>query len=256
MELYFNKLGSKGPALIIMHGVFGSADNWITLGRRFAENFTVYLVDLRNHGKSPHHHEHNYEVMAEDVNQLIKKLNVSEAYLIGHSMGGKVAMKMAVENDNLIKKMVIVDIGPKHYPPHHQQVLEGFRSVNLAKVDKRQDAEKMMSEKISHPAIRLFLLKNLQRNDDGSFSWKLNLDVIEEQIEEIGKGLEENEKSLLPVLFIRGANSDYISKEDEGLISNHFPNAKLTSIKAGHWVHAEQPDALFEEVLNFFDDAG
>lgn len=251
MKLHFRTLGDGEP-LMIMHGVFGSSDNWQTLGKEFAEKFKVYLIDLRNHGKSPHSDEFNYEVMAEDVVSLMKDEQIRNAHVLGHSMGGKVAMSLATRYPDKIKKLVIVDIAPKHYPPHHQEIFEGFRSVNLSSLKSRQEADEQMASVISNVGVRQFILKNLERNNDGTFSWKLNIDAIEKGAEEVGAGLEAEVHFSGDTLFIGGGKSDYILDEDHDMIRSFFPKAKILTIKgAGHWVHAEKPDELKEAVLGF-----
>ena len=158
MKLHFRTIG-EGEPLIIMHGVFGSSDNWQTVGKEFAEQYKVYLVDLRNHGKSPHSDEFNYEVMAEDVFHMITNEGLQEANILGHSMGGKVAMTLASNRPTLVKKLIVVDIAPKQYPPHHAQIFEGFRSVNLTSIKSRKEADEQMATRISSLGVRQFILK-------------------------------------------------------------------------------------------------
>ncbi|MFY0688077.1 MAG: alpha/beta fold hydrolase [Cyclobacteriaceae bacterium] len=250
MKLHFKSLGDGEP-IFILHGVFGSADNWITIGKQLAQKSKVYLIDQRNHGQSPHDTLFNYEVMAEDLFQLMKDEHLAHATIIGHSMGGKTAMEFACKYPSKVDNLVVVDIGPKAYPPHHHDVLAGFHAVKLEGLQSRNDADRQMSECISNPGVRQFLLKNLNRTSDG-FSWKHNLEVIEKNIEEIGKPLDPQKHYAGKTLFIRGSNSDYIKNDDIELIKNHFQNSRLETVEnAGHWVHAEQPVALLE-ILNQF----
>lgn len=251
MKLHFRTLG-QGEPLIVMHGVFGSSDNWQTIGKEFAEDFKVYLVDLRNHGKSPHSDEFNYTVMAEDVLELLNDEGIKDANVLGHSMGGKVAMTLASKYSDRVKKLVVVDIAPKNYPPHHQQIFEGFSSVKLDSLESRKDADDQMAKVISNLGVRQFILKNLDRDADGNFEWKLNLDAIEKAANEIGSKLEGDVSFEGETLFIGGSKSDYILEEDHDMIRGFFPKAKIMTIKgAGHWVHAEKPTELKESVLNF-----
>jgi pimeloyl-ACP methyl ester carboxylesterase len=250
MKLNFRKYG-EGTPLIILHGVFGSSDNWQTLGKDFSEHFTTYLVDQRNHGKSPHSDTFDYEVMAEDINELMSDEGLDRAFIMGHSMGGKTAMKFASLYPEKVEKLIVVDISPRFYPPHHQIILQGFRSVNLDQLESRKQADDEMAEVIHSVMIRQFLLKNLSRDNNG-FSWKINLDAIEANIGNIGKGLDEQEGYTEETLFIGGSKSDYITEADHADIKARFPKARIEMVDgAGHWVHAEKPRKLYELVVEF-----
>lgn len=251
MKLNFRTFGNGEP-LIILHGVFGSADNWQTLGKVFAEGFTVYLVDQRNHGNSPHSEEFSYDLMVEDLLQLMNEKDLNSACLLGHSMGGKVAMHFATKYPEKVSRLIVVDIAPKYYPPHHQQIFDGFKSVQLDRISSRKEADEQMSAVIPNIGVRQFILKNLTRNADGDFTWKLNVAAIEKAIEAVGRGLETETTYGGRALFIAGGNSDYITIKDFKLISSLFPQADIETIAgAGHWVHAEKPDELKDLVLNF-----
>ncbi|WP_424962609.1 alpha/beta fold hydrolase [Ekhidna sp.] len=251
MKLNFRTLG-EGDPLIIMHGVFGSSDNWQTLGKVFAERFKVYLVDLRNHGNSPHSDEFDYDVMVKDVVELMDDEDLKKAHILGHSMGGKVAMHLATQHTNRVDKLIVVDIAPKYYPPHHQEIFEGFHSVDLDSLENRKDADEQMAKVISNFGVRQFILKNLDRKKDGSFGWKLNVNAIERAIDKVGEGIEGDVSFEGTTLFIAGSKSDYITDEDHDLIREHFPKALIASVKdAGHWVHAEKPKELGEMVMEF-----
>ena len=213
MKLNFRVLG-EGHPLIIMHGVFGSSDNWQTLGKVFAENYKVYLVDMRNHGNSPHSDEFNYQLMVEDIIELMKDEDISEAHILGHSMGGKVAMHLSAKYPDYVSKLIVVDIAPKHYPPHHQMIFEGFHAVDLATLKSRKEADDQMSQVISNLGVRQFILKNLDRKKDGTFQWKLNLRAIEGAIESVGAGMDSEVNYHGSVLFLGGSKSDYIKSED------------------------------------------
>ncbi|MEQ8907055.1 alpha/beta fold hydrolase [Ekhidna sp.] len=251
MKLNFRTLG-EGEPLIIMHGVFGSSDNWQTLGKVFAEKFKVYLVDLRNHGNSPHSDEFDYTLMVSDVIELMEDEGLSKAHILGHSMGGKVAMHLATQHAEKVDKLVVVDIAPKYYPPHHQQIFDGFHSVDLDNLENRKDADDQMAKVISNMGVRQFILKNLDRKKDGSFDWKLNVDAIEKSIEKVGEGIEGDVSFNGTSLFVAGGKSDYITDADHDLIREHFPKAIVATVKdAGHWVHAEKPKELGEMVMEF-----
>lgn len=253
MKLNFRTLG-EGEPLIIMHGVFGSSDNWQTLGKVFAEKFKVYLVDLRNHGNSPHSDEFDYNVMVKDVVELMDAEGLKKSHILGHSMGGKVAMHLATQHAEKVDKLVVVDIAPKYYHPHHQQIFEGFHSVDLQNLENRKDADDQMAKVISNMGVRQFILKNLDRKKDGSFDWKLNVDAIEKAIEKVGEGMEGDVSFEGTSLFIAGGKSDYITDADHDLIREHFPKAIVATVKdAGHWVHAEKPKELGEMVMEFLN---
>ena len=251
VKLHFRTMG-EGEPLIIMHGVFGSSDNWQTLGKVFAEHHKVYLVDLRNHGNSPHSREFNYPLMVADIVELMEDEQLDTAHILGHSMGGKVAMHLATSHPQRVRKLIVVDIAPKYYPPHHQQIFEGFHAVTLSTLKNRKEADEQMAQVITNIGVRQFILKNLDRNKDGSFEWKLNLNAIESAIDKVGEGLEENVHFEGSALFIAGGNSDYIMESDTEIIHQYFPKSTIITIKgAGHWVHAEKPQELGDLVINY-----
>lgn len=251
MKLNFRVLG-QGEPVIVLHGVFGSSDNWQTVGKALAEDFAIYLVDLRNHGLSPHSDQMNYPVMAQDIKELIDHEKLGRAHIVGHSMGGKVAMELAASFPEVVKSLVVVDIAPKYYPPHHQEILDSFKSLDLKSLKSRKDADDALSSKLSNPGVRQFILKNLGRADDGGFEWKLNYQVIEENIDLIGKGLEKGKSYSGKTLFINGSKSDYISEADHESIRSHFPEAMFETIEgAGHWVHAEKPNEITSLLKEF-----
>jgi pimeloyl-ACP methyl ester carboxylesterase len=253
IDLFYRRSGAGKP-LVILHGLFGLSDNWAGLSKFFAEQFDTILVDLRNHGQSPHNSVFNYEVMAADVAALIQKLELPKVFLIGHSMGGKVAMVLALQSPELIDKLFIADIGPKYYPPHHQSILKALFSVDLKQAKSRKQAEEMMAPFITNSGVMQFLLKNLCWPQPDQMAWRFNLNAIADQIEEVGKPLDENALIELTTLFIRGENSDYILDEDWAAIQTQFLNSELQTIeKAGHWLHAEQPQAFYQVVTHFLN---
>ncbi len=252
MHLNYLKSGS-GPSLIVLHGLFGMLDNWKTLGRQLEAYFTVYLVDQRNHGKSPHTAEHSYQLMADDLKEFMEQQNISSAFLLGHSMGGKTAMQFALNYPEMVEKLIVVDMGIKRYPSGHDHVFDAIHTVDLGKVHSRNDAEKMLMEFIETEGTRLFILKNLTREPDGTYHWKFNPDALTNNFEsEILAPVYVSGKFDKPTLFIRGARSEYILDADWEAIQDVFPNAKLFTIEqAGHWVHADEPAKLFDAVLGF-----
>lgn len=244
----------EGEPLIIMHGVFGMGDNWQSLGRKWAQDFEVHLLDMRNHGKSPHAEEFSYELMSEDLLEYMDDRQMDKAFIIGHSMGGKTAMLFSVLNPDRVSKLIIADIAPKPYKPHHQEILEALNSLKLDEIKSRTEAEDQFSNKIQDLGTRQFLLKSLYWKEKGLLEWRFNLKVIEREIMKVGDGLVANAIFNGPGLFLRGGNSWYIKDEDEDQILEHFPQASLETIEgAGHWLHAEKPIEFFEIANGFLN---
>lgn len=253
MELNYKREGSGTP-LLIVHGLFGSLDNWQTLGKKFAENFDTILVDQRNHGHSPHSEAFDYDLMAGDLIGLIEDLELKEVDIIGHSMGGKATMRMAQLRPDLIKKMVIVDIGPKGYPMHHDTILEGLNAIDFDVVKSRGQATEVISKYIDDEGVRQFLLKNLYWIEKGKLGWRINLPVLEKNMPQIIGKLPEDEVEI-PTLFIRGEKSNYIIEDDYTDIFMQFPNSDIETIyNAGHWIHAENPFDFYHLVMQFLQD--
>ncbi|AVR45348.1 alpha/beta hydrolase [Christiangramia fulva] len=252
MKLHSKILG-KGKPFLILHGFLGMSDNWKTLGKQFSKKgFEVHLIDQRNHGKSPHSDDFSYELMAADINEYCKEHQLEKVILMGHSMGGKTAMLFACKNSSLVEKLVVVDIAPKYYAPHHQQILEGLTALDDAQLSSRGDAEDLLEKFIPDTGVRLFLLKNLYWKTKDRLSLKLNLPALKANIENIGAALDKNLSYEGPTLFIKGEKSNYIISEDRKEIKSHFPKAIIVSIKgSGHWVHAEKSDEFFEAVVRF-----
>ncbi|MEP1096777.1 MAG: alpha/beta fold hydrolase [Cyclobacteriaceae bacterium] len=253
MKLHFRTIG-EGKPLIILHGLFGSSDNWQTIGKVFAERFKVYMVDLRNHGNSPHSDEFTYDLIDEDLIGLLDDEGLEKAHVLGHSLGGKVGMHLSTRFQDRVDKLVVIDIAPRYYPPHHQDVFRAFRSVDLKAIKSRKEASDQMSTIDLPFGVRQFILKNLTRNADEQFIWKVNLDVLERANDKIGGGFGKNGVFTNPTLFIAGENSDYILPEDHEKIGRLFPSSKVETIAdAGHWVHADKPEELREMVLDFLE---
>uniref|UniRef100_UPI00404867CB alpha/beta fold hydrolase n=1 Tax=Algoriphagus sp. TaxID=1872435 RepID=UPI00404867CB len=250
MQLNFKKSGS-GPPLVILHGLFGSLDNWFSIAKELVEHYTLYLVDQRNHGDSPHSTEWNYGVMVEDLLELLDAEGLDSVYLMGHSMGGKTVMNFAVQYPERVSKLIVGDIAPRYYPIHHQVILEGLNALDLSQLQSRKEADDLLAPYIPELGIRQFLLKSLGRDTNG-FAWKINLSVITQHIEEVGKALDEETVFEGPTLFLGGANSSYIQEKDLPDITRHFPNCTWISIpNAGHWLHAEQPQAVVAAMRKF-----
>lgn len=254
MNLYYKTFG-KGDPLFILHGLFGSSDNWMSIGKMMADNHTVVLVDLRNHGRSPHNSTWNYTEMSKDIQQLTFNMGFEHINLIGHSMGGKVGMTLAYKYPGLIDKLIVVDIAPKYYPIRHQQILDGLLSIDIKQITSRKEADDKLSHFVPDLGIKQFLLKNLERDSNNGFKWKINLKTINDDLKNIGVPTIPPNQIPTDSLFIRGLNSNYITDDDIEDITEHFPNSRVESIEnAGHWVHAEQPELFIQIVNNFLNE--
>lgn len=254
LKLFFRESGAGQP-LIILHGLFGSSDNWYSLSKVFAEQYRVLVVDQRNHGQSPHHQVHDYKSLTEDLNMLITNLGLKNPIIMGHSMGGKTAMNFAVKYPDRLSKLIVVDIVPKKYPVHHDSILEGLQAIKLNELESRGQADEILSKYVPEATVRQFLLKNLSRDDSQQFEWKINISVLEEHIEDMGAEMQFEGKFEGPTLFITGEKSNYFEKGDEGIIHRYFPSAKIVSLNTGHWVQAEQPKEFTETVLGFLNSS-
>lgn len=253
MQLNHKQLG-EGPALLIMHGLFGSLDNWATLAKELATDYSVWLLDLPNHGRSPHTDEFNYAHMASAVRIFIEENGIENPILLGHSMGGKVVMQMIFEDEQAYAGAIVVDIAPKAYPVHHGEIIAALQAVPVGQIKSRGEAEKVLADRIPEADVRLFLMKNLARQSDGSYNWKMNLDVIANKIEQVGTPMPEGQVLDITTLFIRGGDSNYILDADEADISRRFNDAELVTVAdAGHWVHAQQPEALLQHIRDFME---
>ena len=246
MRLFFRKYGSGKP-IIILHGLYGISDNWVGIGKRLSENFTVYLPDLRNHGQSPFSPTMNYPSMADDLGEFIETNELPAPVIIGHSMGGKVAMQFALDNPDIPSRLVVVDISPGTYPLEtiHLDVLQAMMSVDFTSISSRSEVEHHISLWIPDRRLQLFIMKNLYRKTRTSFGWRLNLTAINDNLEALAEGVISHRPFTLPVLFIKGGRSGYIRPEDNPPIHEYFPNSEIKEIKdAGHWVHADTPIEL------------
>lgn len=250
MKLNFKKTGIGKP-LVILHGLFGSADNWFSIARELDKEYTMYLVDQRNHGDSPHSSAWNYDLMVEDLKELLDDEGLDKVNLMGHSMGGKTVMNFALKYPERVEKLIVADIAPRYYPVHHESILEGLNSLDLKSINSRKEADDALAKYISEPGIRQFLLKSLGRDSEG-FAWKINLPVLSQNIENVGEALPEGGSFDGPTLFLAGANSNYIQQKDLPEMLEFFPNYELEFVQnAGHWLHAEQPHAVVEEIRKF-----
>lgn len=253
MELNYKTFG-QGDPLLILHGMFGTLDNWQTIGKQLAEHFTVYILDQRNHGRSPHDDLIDYPAMAEDLKHFMETHWIFKAHVLGHSMGGKTAMQFALEHPDMVEKLVIVDVAPKRYAGGHEEILAAILALDLKTVQSRNEAELFLRQRLTNQdeGTIQFLMKNLSRNPEGGFEWKMNFPAINAHYQDILAGIEVDDRFEGETLFIRGEHSNYIQDSDWQNILKLFPKAQLETIShAGHWVHADQPKILLEMVARF-----
>jgi pimeloyl-ACP methyl ester carboxylesterase len=248
-----SRIEGEGNPLLIIHGFLGMSDNWKSLATQFAaQGFQTHALDLRNHGKSFHSDDFSYEVMVEDVKQYCNFHQLTTIDALGHSMGGKVAMLLATTYPELVSKLIVADIGPKYYAPHHQTILEGLNAIDFAKKPSRSEVEEELSKYIRDFGTRQFLLKSLYWKTPEQLAFRFNLAVFNQKIETIGTALPFENTFSKPTLFLRGDKSDYITDADYETILHHFPSSRVETIKnAGHWLHAENPIDFFELAHDF-----
>jgi esterase len=251
--MLFSRIEGQGQPLIIIHGFLGMSDNWKTLSSQYvAAGFKVHVLDLRNHGKSFHSDEFSYQIMSQDVNDYCVFHQLSKVYILGHSMGGKVAMHFTLNHPELVDKLIVADIGPKYYAPHHQEILAGLNAVDFSQKPSRMEVEELLYPFIPDFGTRQFLMKNLYWETPGQLNFRFNLKIFNQKIEEIGAALPDNSTVYQPTLFIRGENSNYIVDADLPSIKKQFPNCQLATIpNVGHWLHAENPVQFFGETIKF-----
>ncbi len=251
--LNFKSFGSPAsPPLIVLHGLFGSLDNWLPEGKSFSAQYSVHLLDLRNHGASPHSDLFDYSVLSLDLLHFLDKQKIGSAHLLGHSLGGKTVMRFAADHPDRVRTLVVVDIAPKPYPPLYRHVFQGLSSVDPALFSSRTEVGRALMPFVPHDGIRLFLLKNLAQDESGKMRWKLNVAGLQAHEADI-IGWEELKTTFArPALFLRGGQSGYVQPEDEPLIKKSFPKAEIATIpEAGHWPHADTPAAFAKAVMGF-----
>lgn len=265
VNLHYRKSG-HGPVMIILHGLYGSSDNWLSIARRLEDRFTIFIPDLRNHGKSPHTSTHTFEDMVGDLHLFFLHHHIKTATILGHSMGGKLAMMFAADYPEMVDNLIVADIAPKNYNSgnralksvlQHEVILGLMEELNLVAVTSRKEIDHFLAGKLSNVTLRQFLIKNIHRNKEGYFEWKINVPVLKSALNSITSEVNSQwfdaRKPILkyPVTFIRGLNSEYISDQDFISITDIYPEARLIDIPgAGHWLHAEQPEKFVEAVIS------
>ena len=251
MKLAYRILGN-GPPLLILHGLLGSGDNWIPHATLLAVNFSVFTIDLRNHGRSPHAAEFDYDVMAADLAAFIRDQGLGPVNLLGHSMGGKAAMRFAQLHPDSVQKLVVVDMSPREYAPRYADILDAMHALDLSRFQQRAEVDAALMAAAPDKNIRQFLLKNIGRDAHGHMHWKPNVPAIRANYHQVRRALPTTPSFAGPTLFVRGGKSDYLPDEDVPLIRQLFPAAQVATIaSAGHWVHAETPEAFIQIITNF-----
>ncbi len=248
-----HKIFGTGEPIVILHGLFGMLDNWRSLARSLEDTYQCILVDLRNHGRSPDDAKMNYSIMADDVLELIDELKIEKPVIMGHSMGGKVAMQYAFQYPDRLSKLIVVDIAPRKYPAHHEEVISAIEAIHPQALTNRSQAEEVLRSHLGDDESTIqFLLKNISRKAEGGFEWKANMPVLISEYEALMAEVSSDMPFTKPVLYIKGAKSNSINSSDEDQISQLFPNSTLITIpNAGHWVHADQPAALLNALITF-----
>jgi len=251
MQLHFESVGN-GPPLIVLHGLFGSLENWRSMTRRLGESFWVFAVDQRNHGRSSHSAEMSYSLMAEDLHEFMRQQHLESSHILGHSMGGKTAMQFALRFPESVERLVIADMAPKAYRPTQKEMIEALLALDLSKFGSRKEIDLALTGPIPDLAVRQFLLKDLKRNPAGFFGWQMNLRGISDNYDSLTEGITANQPFDKPTLFVRGEKSRYIKPDDFELIHRLFPRAIIHTIEgAGHWLHVEAPEAFLRTVKDF-----
>jgi len=260
MKLVFKQLGTGRP-LIILHGLYGSGDNWYTVGKALSKHFDVFLIDLRNHGLSPHDPEMSNSLMTADLEEFFTDMKIENASIIGHSMGGKIAMRFALKNPEKISKLVVVDVAMRSYETSenfnnearlHQKIIDSLGKLDISSSRSRVDIDSELSEYLKPKPLRDFLLKNLKRRINGEFYWALNIESLKNNIFNILEGIDSGGKTFnRPVMLIVGKQSDYVTSEDYAQFREVFPHLRIEELETGHWVHAEQPERTIELLTEF-----
>ena len=255
MKLFCRQFGTGKP-VVILHGLFGLSDNWVTFGRILGEHYAVYIPDLRNHGQSPHSSTFDFPSLEDDLMRLIEEFDLENIFLIGHSLGGKIAMYFSLHHPGLVRKLVVVDISLRKSPPdkEHQQLLDAMISVDFTMAKSRSDVDVQLKSTVKSEKLRQFLLKNVYWRDRYSLDWRLNLAAINQNLLSVFEGVEGEGIFSGPTLFVRGGLSDYIADADLPSLQMKFPGAEVkTIVNASHWVHADAPGEFLEVVRHFLD---
>lgn len=258
MKLFFREYlpagSDRSQTIVILHGLFGSSDNWLTQARLLSNNgYKVYTVDLPNHGQSYHSDTFDYPSMVTDLDEFFRDHNLNSCVVLGHSLGGKLAMNFALAHPDRVEKLIVVDIAPRYYDLEHYTILDGLNAIRVNEIATRNEADQQLAEYVPESDVRQFLLKNLQRKNEGGFVWKMNLPLMTKKLPNIGVDLQFSGVFEKPTLFIRGRRSSYIRDQDWQRITEIFPTAKLETMETGHWVQAEKPQEFVDIVQRWLE---
>jgi pimeloyl-ACP methyl ester carboxylesterase len=251
MKLFFRQFG-EGRPFIILHGLFGLSDNWVSIAKVLSQNYRVIIPDMRNHGQSPHSSVFNYDAMTADIIELMDELDLTKAIILGHSMGGKVAMQFALQNPELTERLIVVDMSMRRYDGRqlHSDIIKAMMFIDFNTVESRSDVNRLLSGSIDDERVRLFILKNLYRKTRYQLDWRLNLRDINRNIDYVFDEITSNAQYNGPTLFIKGEKSDYILESDKPKIMEYFPNVVFQTVTgAGHWVQADNPKGFLEKIV-------
>lgn len=255
-EILHSKItGNKSKHFLIFHGLFGQSDNFGTLAKHFTEFYTVHAIDLRNHGRSFHSDDMSLKSMAEDILNYLNHYGIDECYLLGHSLGGRVVIEFSYLFPKRIEKLIVADIAPKAYPPHHQGIFKALNSVDFNQIEKRSDVDEILKKYIPELSVRQFLLKNIYLKENGKYSFRFNLPILTKWYDQMIETDLTDGRFEKPTLFLKGEKSNYILAEDFDLIYNRFPKAIIKTVKnSGHWLHAENPEDFFNYIVRFLNN--
>ena len=256
MILHSKIVGEGDKIIVILHGLFGSGDNWKTYANKLvSQGFCIHLIDQRNHGRSFHTDEFNYELLVIDLKNYLDQNNINDCILMGHSMGGKTAMNFALKYSEYVSRLIVLDIAPKYYPVHHNKILEALTSLDLDQISTRKEADQKLTNYIDDSALKNFLLKNLYWVNRNKLAFRFNLLSLKKNISSIGEKVNDNNKFLGKTIFLRGEFSTYVEEKDNIEINMLFPESSIITIpKSNHWLHVDNPDHFFSTIMEFIQD--
>ena len=247
-----HKVSGQGDPIVLVHGLFGSLENLGMIARGLSERYEVHSLDMRNHGRSPHSDVHTYDAMTQDVLGYLNDNGIERCHFLGHSMGGKVVMNMALHHPERVKKVIVADIAPVQYESHHDEIFEGLLSLPVSKLLSRTEADKALSPFVSEIPVRQFLLKNLVKSGSSGFSWRMNLKSLHKNYHHMITGLNSHAPFEDEVLLIAGGHSNYVQHHHRDHVLKLFPRIAMKVIpETGHWLHAEKPE-LFIRLCDSF----
>ncbi len=265
MKLHCRETGKGAKTIVIIHGLYGASDNWLSVASKLEDDFRIILPDQRNHGQSGHSDIHTYEAMADDLYETLQEKTKDKVILLGHSMGGKTAMRLTMKHPEIVSQLIVADIAPKDYgrfanygetTANHENILKAMQTLHPEQMESRREMDAALKKHFPSKTLRQFLLKNVNRQKGGLYHWQLNIEALMNNLPELMDGFSHLNESQavkdLPTVFIRGEKSPYIKDEDSLVINRFFPGSQLVTIPdAGHWLHAEQPEVFLKTLLYY-----